>query len=307
MSGSRTERFAKVGVKIAEAMILSTPLLTAPPPIAAAPRPSPIGLPVAPSPTIPEAIPSLTPESASSKPAEVLRHIPDENISPGVKPIAITIDDGGNSWVNEAINISKEFGIPLTFCPTGDTLNNPTQQKYIKDAVATGRIELCNHTYNHDMGFLNGTDAQIKERIIKDENAVHQALGDQDYKMRYFRPPGGAGVENGQGNSRLKRILGEMGYENILMWDTELLWTFDEGNMKGVPYTVNNVANYLLGEIRSGHNLILLHFKAVDIQALRQIVPILQQEGYIFTFADGSVPMFEILTHPTGPHGIQEE
>jgi len=307
MSGSRTERIAKIGVKIAEAMTLATPLLTAPPPIAAAPRPpQPIGLLTVPNPITPETALTLTPETTPSKPAEVLRHIPDENISPGVKPIAITIDDGGNSWVNEAINISEEFGIPLTFCPIGRTLNDPTQQEYIKDAVATGRIEICNHTDNHNMGFLNGTDAQIRERIVNDEKAVRQALGNPNYKMRYFRPPGGAGGY-GQGDERLKRILGEMGYENVLMWDTELVYAFSKGEMQGRPYTVDNVANYLLGEIRSGRNLVLLHFSAVDIQALRQIVPILQQEGYTFTFADGSVPMFEILTHPTGPHGTQEE
>ncbi len=37
-------------------------------------------------------------ETTPSPLSEVLYHVPTENLPAGVKPIAITIDDGGNAW-----------------------------------------------------------------------------------------------------------------------------------------------------------------------------------------------------------------
>ncbi len=252
---------------------------------------SPTGTP-RPSPT-PTRTPTKTPEATSSPtPTHEATAIPTAETEPkdaqiirngprGTKILAITIDDGGNSSVATAISIIKSEKIKVTFCPIGNTLSNKDQQALMKEAFATGLVQFCNHTDNHNMNLLNGTsDEEVAQHIKKADDQLSTALGFQ-YKTEFVRPPGGAGGY-GEGNPKLKRVAGQLG-KDILMWDGEMI-----SYLKGKPYSVENVKKHImnLAEQYEGGNIILLHFNAVDMAALKEAIPELKAQGFTFGFVD---------------------
>jgi peptidoglycan-N-acetylglucosamine deacetylase len=178
------------------------------------------------------------------------------------KIIALTFDDGPETYTNEVLDMLQEKQVKVTFYVIGERLQDSL--KIGKRIVSEGH-ELGNHSYTHQR-FLLKPQSFIDSEIQKTNQLIREAGYEETIT---FRPPYG------------KKIFGLPWYlskHNIvtIMFDVEPD-TYGTTSDFIVEYTV---ANSKAGSI------ILLHPFCETCSEARKAVPIiidkLQEEGYVF-------------------------
>jgi len=182
----------------------------------------------------------------------------------GEKRVALTFDDGPHPrYTPKILDILAEFGVEATFFAVGT--NAETYPQLIHRILAEGH-ELGNHTYNH-----YHTPSMSGEALEKDVRSCDACLRRITGEApRLFRPPEGVCSED------VKRICAAMGY-------TIVLWSVDTRDWAhpSVGDIVRNVrANTANGSIILMHDFIGKNSPTPE--ALRQIIPMLQESGYEF-------------------------
>lgn len=186
----------------------------------------------------------------------------------GPKGVNITIDDGpALTWTPQVLHVLKENGVKATFCMVGtQALAYPD---LVKAVVADGH-RLCDHSVSHDTTMGTGSRTYQATEILDAERMITTASGGT--APLYYRAPGGAFTPYSRqlAASRGMRPLG---------------WNVDSKDFKqpGSAALVETVKR----EITNGPT-VLFHDAGGDrsqtVEALRQILPWLKQQGYTFGF-----------------------
>ncbi|MFF3325261.1 polysaccharide deacetylase family protein [Streptomyces sp. NPDC002889] len=221
---------------------------------AAPPKPKPIaGQTSVPDPKLPAPAVSMDIAHASDK---------------GPKGVNITIDDGPDpAWTPQVLAVLKENGVKATFCMVGTQAQ--AHPDLVKAVVSDGH-RLCDHSVSHDTTMDTASRARQAKEILDAERMITEASG--GVEPLYYRAPGGAFTPYSRqlAASRGMRPLG---------------WNVDSKDFKqpGAATMVETVKN----EISNGPT-VLFHDAGGDrsqtVDALRQVLPWLRQQGYVFGF-----------------------
>ena len=184
------------------------------------------------------------------------------------KKIALTFDDGPNDpYTSEVLKILKDNRVQATFFLLGKNVEANPQSA--RDIVAAGHA-IGNHSYDH-RNLVTRTNAQVRDEILKGENAIERATGQ---KTALFRPPYG---DKDALTLRQTRKLGLV----MIEWSVSA----EDWRRPGPDRIVHNVVR----EVRNG-SIILMHDgdktrrgdRSQTVAALPRIISELRQKGYEF-------------------------
>ena len=139
----------------------------------------------------------------------------------------------------------------------------------VKQIVADGH-RLCDHTVSHDEAMNKKPLAYQSSEVLDAQKMIEEAAGGA--KVRYFRAPGGAFTPDN------RRIAASHGMR-------PLGWNVDTKDWKqpGTATIVNTVKQ----QLKNGP-IVLFHdgggARAQTVDALKDVLPWLAQQGYTFSF-----------------------
>lgn len=202
---------------------------------------------------------------ADIKPVDVtIAHASDK----GARGVNITIDDGPDpEWTPQVLDVLREYGVKATFCMVGTQAQ--AHPDLVKQVVAAGH-RLCDHSVSHDTTMDKKSEAYQSQQILDAERMITEASG--GVRPMYYRAPGGAFTPYSRklAASRGMRPLG---------------WNVDSKDFErpGADTIVATVER----EVTNGPT-ILFHDAGGDrsqtVEALRQVLPWLKEQGYSFGF-----------------------
>jgi peptidoglycan/xylan/chitin deacetylase (PgdA/CDA1 family) len=207
---------------------------------------------------------SATQGSAAKPVAVDIAHASDQ----GARGVNITIDDGPDPvWTPQVLDVLRQYGVKATFCMVG--MQAQAHPDLVKQVVAAGH-RLCDHSVSHDTTMDKKSQAYQAQQILDAERMITQASG--GVRPMYYRAPGGAFTPYSRhlAASRGMRPLG---------------WNVDSKDFErpGTAAIVDTVEREL-----PGGPTILFHDAGGDrsqtVEALRQILPRLKEQGYTYGF-----------------------
>ena len=187
--------------------------------------------------------------------------------------VALTLDDfyTGNYQRRTAIRqlqAANALHAALTLCPAGSALvaytkKAPAQAQAIKQLVATGSYEFCDHTYSHPVMPTLGVAAQTQE-MLHGAAAIRAFFGRSPIPV--FRPP------YGSWDASTQRAAAAAGFPRIVTWSV------DTGDSEGAELPAERlVANVACA--RPG-DIILMHAnRRSSAVALPLIITLLRANG----------------------------
>ncbi|MFJ2263118.1 polysaccharide deacetylase family protein [Streptomyces sp. NPDC087844] len=186
----------------------------------------------------------------------------------GARGVNITIDDGPDPvWTPQMLDVLRENGVKATFCMVGTEAE--AHPDLVKKVVAAGH-RLCDHSVSHDTAMDKQSQAYQSKQILDAERMITKASG--GVRPVYYRAPGGAFTPYSRklAASRGMRPLG---------WNVDTK-DFERPGTDAIVATVEE-------QLPEGPTL-LFHDAGGDrsqtVEALRQILPQLKEQGYSFGF-----------------------
>lgn len=191
--------------------------------------------------------------------------------------VALTFDDGPDPrYTPELLDVLSEFNVPATFFVMGARAE--AYPEITKRIANEGHI-IGNHTYWHP-NLVQENIASLKREIRQTEDVIADLVG---YRTKLFRPPYGFLY------NELVEEVAELNY-TIIGWSLDTLDWRELG--------ADNIAYNVINNIEPG-SIILMHDggewdadRTGTIEALKQIIPVLQEQGFEFV----TVP--ELLSIP---------
>lgn len=215
-----------------------------------------------------EKLPKLTDEGK-----ENMKHI----YSSDIKRAFLTFDDGPSNNTNQILDILKERGIKATFFVLGSNVEkNP---EIVKRMYDEGHF-IANHGYSHVYSSIYQSPEAVLDEYNKCNQAVRDAIGEQEYNSHLFRFPGGfvggkyAEIKNQADALLLQNDIVHVDW-NALNGDSETTKPTLEYEMQRIIETTGNKQSVV----------ILMHdaeAKKVTVEALPSIIDYLIGQGYTF-------------------------
>ncbi|WP_026671882.1 polysaccharide deacetylase family protein [Alkalihalobacterium bogoriense] len=182
--------------------------------------------------------------------------------------VALTFDDGPDPrFTPQVLDILNQYNVPATFFVMGARAE--VYPDIVRRMVEEGHI-VGNHTYWHP-NLVEQADVAVLEREVNQtEDLLENMIG---YRTKLFRAPYGFLYEE------LVEKLAEMNYSVIG-------WSVDSLDWRELPS--QDTAFNVLSNVEPG-SIILMHDggdwdadRTSTIEALHQIIPALQQQGFEF-------------------------
>lgn len=124
--------------------------------------------------------------------------------------MAWTVDDGYDTeTVRRYAQFAADTGIRLTFFFSGFVGAWAQAEPILAPLVATGQVQLAEHTANH-LDLTTISDGQIQDELMSSNSRIQQIFGVDP--RPYFRPPYGAR------NARTDAAAARVGYSTPVMW-----------------------------------------------------------------------------------------
>lgn len=182
------------------------------------------------------------------------------------KWVALTIDDGPDpAYTPAVLDLLAQHQIRATFCVVGEMVIE--YPDLIRRIAAEGHL-LCNHTMYHSMALGHRSTADIRAELQRVNDLIHQLV--PNAPILWFRAPGNAFTP------RLQAVAASLGMQ-------PLGWSVDPSDWQRPP------ASMIVKRIQKQVGplgVILVHDgggpRAQTVQALREIIPWLKQQGYRF-------------------------
>lgn len=186
--------------------------------------------------------------------------------------IAITVDDMfGLDHLESILDLCKTYDIRMTFFPVGSQIK-PEDAALWQRIVDEGH-EIGNHTYSHP-NITKLKTYQLERQLVRTQEALNAVL-EEPYTLRLFRPPYGKYDRTGRGSTS---ILGSLGYPYIILWNIDEL-----DAEKAFKKTKNG-------------SILLFHTNQKSVGCLETLIPMLLDAGFDpVTVSDllGLLPMDE--------------
>ena len=184
----------------------------------------------------------------------------------GLKLVALTYDDGPGKYTDDLLDYLKEQDVKATFFVINyNAVNN---KSLLARMVAEGHV-VGNHSNKHDNLKKMTTKQQIRDAIQECNNTIEAATGQ---KVTVMRPPGG------NYDDLVKQVAKEMGMA-IINWHVDTLdWkSKDPEKIMGIAFDKNSSYS-----IRDGSIVLMHDIYGTTLEATKQMIPRLKQEGYTF-------------------------
>lgn len=128
--------------------------------------------------------------------------------------LAFTVDDGCSTADVAALGrFCADTGMRLTFFVNGINRSWTDNAALLQPMVASGQIQLGNHTWSHP-DITRISPAALAEEITRNADFLRQTYGVDG--APYFRPP------YGRHNAATDRVATEHGYSTITLWSAEI-------------------------------------------------------------------------------------
>ena len=223
-------------------------------------------------------------EEAERKRREKLPNLTEvgkENIqhiySSDTKRAFLTFDDGPSSNTNQILDILNQNGIKATFFVLGSNVEK--KPDVVKRMYDEGHF-IANHGYSHVYESIYQSPENVLAEYNQCNQAVRNAIGEQEYNSHLFRFPGGlvggkfADVKNQANELLLQNDIVHVDW-NALNGDSETTKPTVEYEMQRLQETVENKQSVV----------ILMHdaeAKKVTVEALPCMINYLKEQGYTF-------------------------
>ncbi len=180
-------------------------------------------------------------------------------INPDKPMVAITFDDGPNpKFTPQVLDVLYENNALGTFFICGENIGG--NEDLLKEMVKFGH-EIENHTDSHkNLALL--TREQIIYEIVLPQERLEEVL--PEYKFKYIRPPFGEYSEDVEDVAGLPLVL----------WDVDS----DDYIQRDVDVICDNVRN----KVKDGSVVVFHDDNKSTVEALKIIIPELQEEGFQF-------------------------
>ena len=177
------------------------------------------------------------------------------------KMIALTFDDGPNYNTSKIIDVLNKYDIKATFFVLGSrAINN----KDILKKMADSGMEIGNHTYNHLL-LTKYDEDKIRSEIEDTSEVIYSAT---KKRPRLLRP------SYGSVNNKIKKVANMP----IIIWDIDTLdWKY---------HNSKRITSRVVNKVRDGDIILMHDIYSASLNALSNIIPILQDNGYEFVTID---------------------
>lgn len=177
------------------------------------------------------------------------------------KMIALTFDDGPNYNTSKVIDVLNKYDIKATFFVLGSrAINN----KDILKKMADSGMEIGNHTYNHLL-LTKYDENKIRSEIEDTSEVIYSAT---KKKPKLLRP------SYGSVNNKIKKVANMP----IIIWDIDTLdWKY---------HNSKRITSRVVNKVRDGDIILMHDIYNASLNALSNIIPILQDNGYEFVTID---------------------
>ena len=177
------------------------------------------------------------------------------------KMIALTFDDGPNYNTSKVIDVLNKYDIRATFFVLGSrAINN----KDILKKMADSGMEIGNHTYNHLL-LTKYDENKIRSEIEDTSEVIYSAT---KKRPKLLRP------SYGSVNNKIKKVANMP----IIIWDIDTLdWKYHNSKM---------ITSRVVNKVRDGDIILMHDIYSASLNALSNIIPILQDNGYEFVTID---------------------
>lgn len=177
------------------------------------------------------------------------------------KMIALTFDDGPNYNTSKIIDVLNKYDIKATFFVLGSrAINN---KDILKKMVDSG-MEIGNHTYNHLL-LTKYDENKIRSEIEDTSEVIYSAT---KKRTKLLRP------SYGSVNNKIKKVANMP----IIIWDIDTLdWKY---------HNSKRITSRIVNKVRDGDIILMHDIYSASLNALSNIIPILQDNGYEFVTID---------------------
>lgn len=177
------------------------------------------------------------------------------------KMIALTFDDGPNYNTSKVIDVLNKYDIKATFFVLGSrAINN----KNILKKMADSGMEIGNHTYNHLL-LTKYDENKIRSEIEDTSEVIYSAT---KKRPKLLRP------SYGSVNNKIKKVANMP----IIIWDIDTLdWKY---------HNSKRITSRVVNKVRDGDIILMHDIYSASFNALSNIIPILQDNGYEFVTID---------------------
>jgi peptidoglycan/xylan/chitin deacetylase (PgdA/CDA1 family) len=226
--------------------------------------------------------------------------------------IALTFDDGPNAHTNEVLDALREMGVKATFFIVG---NQAHRHPDILARIAREGHLLANHSATH--GFLGSSYDADPDRLLEQVRDVDDQIAPLMARSDkfYFRAPYGqwkyahAGILNA--DRQLRKYVGpiywDVGGDTRMSADGYVMSATDWDCWR-IKWSARTCAKGYTREIRrKDGGVVLMHCIHVNsAELVRQVVPVLIEEGYRFVRLD-EMPRYRRYETPKEPaHGVAD-
>lgn len=194
---------------------------------------------------------------------------------PGDGPlVALTVDDGASSEVVGAYaRWAADSGMRLTFFLNGSRPSWTEQADALRPLVASGQLQLANHTWSHP-DLTACSDAQIEDELLSNDAFIRDTYGVE--ARPYYRPP------FGYLDDRVASVAFGVGYRQPVMWYGSLA---DSGELTDAQLMEFATRWLLPGHIVIGHAnfpTVTRHFaELADLIRARGLVPVTLDDVFL--------------------------
>lgn len=189
------------------------------------------------------------------------------------KTCFITIDDGPNEWTDDLLDVLTEYDAHATFFVVGAYI--------LEDAVAQIQAQgsvVGLHTYSHNYAVCYGSTTSYYYGLEVIGRRIEKVLG---YRPNLIRFPGG--THNSSSDPLLMQRVAngakDLGYR---VFD----WTATTGDTSETracaAFSIENVKKDCTDDVE----ILLMHNKRFNVEALRTIIPYLREKGYVLETLD---------------------
>ena len=189
----------------------------------------------------------------------------------------LTFDDGPSSVTNTILDVLKQENVKATFFVLGSRVE--AKPDVVKRIYDEGHF-IANHGYSHVYKNIYQSPEAVLEEYNKCNQAVRNAIGEQEYNSHLFRFPGGlVGGEYADIKNQANDLLLQ---NNIVHVDWNALNGDSETTKPTVEYEIQRIVDTTCNKQSI---VILMHdaeAKKVTVDALPSIIDYLKGQGYEF-------------------------
>lgn len=193
------------------------------------------------------------------------------------KRVFLTFDDGPSETVTPLIlDLLKEENVPATFFTLGTNVKR--HPEIVRREFDEGHY-VANHGYSHKYSAVYASPQATFDEYNYTENAIKEALGNENYRSNLFRFPGGS---NGGYYDSLKQESKALLRENGIV---HLDWNCLSKDAEGAHSTESLIQNIKDTADGKYSVVVLMHDssdKILTYESLKEVINYFRENGYEF-------------------------